>query len=65
MTGNFYTELARRMHVSRDLVKRLMYVAAYGGSVDPWILHILLTELKNWREESEYLWRRPRRDGAR
>lgn len=41
-----YDKLARRLYVSRDFVKRMTYMIGYGGKVDPWIKHLVETEIE-------------------
>jgi hypothetical protein len=34
---NVWDELAKRLHVNREFVKRTVFLLAYGGSIDPWL----------------------------
>jgi hypothetical protein len=44
---NIWDELSRRCFgFNRDLLKRYTYMVAYSGSVDPWIEHIIKTEME-------------------
>lgn len=46
-----YDKLARRLYVSRDFVKRMTYMIGYGGKVDPWIKHLVETEIESIMNE--------------
>lgn len=41
-----YDKLAARLYVSREFVKRMTYMIGYGGRVDPWIRHLVNTEIE-------------------
>lgn len=41
----FWDELAERCLLSRAYLKRCVYLLGYGGSVDPWLDHIVVTEM--------------------
>ncbi len=41
-----YDKLAARLYVSREFVKRLTLMIGYGGKVDPWIKHLVETEIE-------------------
>lgn len=47
-----YDKLARRLYVSRDFVKRMTYMIGYGGKVDPWIKHLIETEIEIIMQET-------------
>ena len=42
---NVWTELARRLHMSREYTKRTTMLLVYGGTVDPWLDYLLTEEL--------------------
>lgn len=46
-----YEKLARRLYVSKDFVKRTMYMLAYSGVVDPWLKHLVNTEIEAIAQE--------------
>jgi hypothetical protein len=41
---NLWTELARRLHMSREYTKRVALLIFYGGAVDPWLDHLVKAE---------------------
>ena len=44
---NFWDELSRRCFgFNRELIKRYVYIRAYGGVNDPWIDHIIAREME-------------------
>jgi hypothetical protein len=46
-TVNIWDELSRRCFgFNRELLKRYAYIAAYSGKNDPWLDHIIKTELE-------------------
>jgi hypothetical protein len=42
-----WTELARRLYLSREYTKRTVMLLTYGGTVDPWLDYLVREEL--WR----------------
>lgn len=49
---NFWDALAARCWVGREFVRRTYYLMGYGGEVDPWVRHVLLTEARSIHEET-------------
>lgn len=47
-----YDKLARRLYVSREFVKRMSYMIGYGANADPWIKHLIETEIEIIMQES-------------
>jgi hypothetical protein len=47
MVENKWDQLARRMHMSREFVKRAALFIHYGGKIDPWLDHLLHREIRN------------------
>lgn len=43
--ATIYDEIAARLYVSREYVKRTIYYMAYGGEIDPWVGHLFMIEI--------------------
>lgn len=39
--NGIYTEVARRIYVSREQTKRWFHEIAYGADCDPWVQHLI------------------------
>jgi hypothetical protein len=51
--ANVYDELSRRLYgFSRDIIKRTVLLHCYrAGDLDPWLVHLIKTELHNIEQE--------------
>ena len=38
---DLYGELAKRLYISREYAKKLVYLLGYDGRVDPWIDYLV------------------------
>lgn len=51
----FYTVLAKRMYVSRELVDTAIHALSLNLPIDPWLQHIMLVEAFNITAEQAAL----------